>query len=186
MVNVRFLEKLFPAGRFVMLRGDICEVAVSAILASWSLRWFWDYRETMPLEMAEAIVRDVTYAVLAIESGLDAMQAQLGPHCLQLDYSQLLDPALGFVASLFRFLELAPSEQVIGRIREVLHVRTTLSVPVKFQVRPNNKQFGTRPGVFHSAFRYKGHRRNDRAISSDLHLQAVQKTRGRQFCYTPK
>ncbi len=107
-----------------MLRGDICEVAVSAILASWSLRWFWDYRETMPLEMAEAIVRDVTYAVLAIESGLDAVQAQLGPHCLQLDYSQLLDPALGFVAPLFGFLKLAASGQVIGRIREVLKVRS--------------------------------------------------------------
>jgi Sulfotransferase family len=124
VLTVRFLEKLFPAGRFLILRRDICEVAVSAILAPWSLRLFWDYRETMPLEMAEAIVRDVTYAVLAIESGLDAVQAQLGPHCLQMDYSQLLDPALGFVGPLFDFLELDLSEPVNGRIREVLKVRS--------------------------------------------------------------
>jgi hypothetical protein len=123
-LTVRFLEKLFPAARFVILRRDIREVAVSTILASWSLRWFWDFREAMPSEMAEAIVRDVTYAVLAIESGLDAVQAQVGPHCLQLDYSQLLDPALGFVAPLFGFLELVLSDQVFARIRKVLKVRS--------------------------------------------------------------
>ena len=123
VLTVRFLEKLFPAAQFIILRRDICEVAVSAILASWSLRWFWDYRETMPPEMADAIVRDVIYALLAIENGLDAVQAQLGSHCLQLDYSQLLDPALGFVAPLFGFLELALSDNVTTRIRRVLEVR---------------------------------------------------------------
>jgi hypothetical protein len=56
-VTVRFLEKLFPGARFVILRRDIREIAVSA------LRWFWDDREAMPPAMAEAIVRDVTYAV---------------------------------------------------------------------------------------------------------------------------
>ena len=77
----------------------------------------------MSAEMAEAIVRDVTYALLAIESGLDAVQTELGLRCLQLDYSQLLDPALGFVAPLFGFLELALSDQVTLRIHKVLKVR---------------------------------------------------------------
>jgi hypothetical protein len=36
MLTVRFLEKLFPATRFVILRRDICEVAVSAILGQYS------------------------------------------------------------------------------------------------------------------------------------------------------
>jgi hypothetical protein len=123
VLTVRFLEKLFPGSQFVILRRDICDVAVSAILASWSLRWFWDYREAMPVEMAEAIVRDVTYALLAIDSGLDAVQAELGVRCLQLDYTQLVDSALAFVAPLFGFLELAPSDEVITRIHKVLQFR---------------------------------------------------------------
>jgi hypothetical protein len=123
ILTVQYLEKLFPEARFIVLRRDIREVVVSAILASWSLRWFWDYREAMSAEMAEAIVRDVTYAILAIESGLDAVQAKLGLRCLQLDYSQLLDPTLGFVVPLFGFLGLTLSDQVITRIRKVLTVR---------------------------------------------------------------
>ena len=123
VLTVRFLEKLFPGARFIILRRDIREVAVSAILASWSLRWLWDYREAMSAEMAEAIVRDVTYALLAIESGLDEVQTELGRHCLRLDYSQLLDPALGFVAPLFNFLELTLPEEVTTRINKVLKIR---------------------------------------------------------------
>lgn len=122
-VTIRFLQNLFPGAQFVILRRDIREVAASAILASWSLRWFWDHREAMPVAMAEAIVRDVTYAILAIESGLDEVQAELGPRCLPLDYSQLLDADLGFVAPLFNFLELTLSDQVSARIRKVLEVR---------------------------------------------------------------
>jgi hypothetical protein len=60
---------------------------------------------------------------LAIESGLDAVQAELGPRCLPLDYSQLLDPAFGFVGPLFGFLELTLSDEVTTRIRNVLKVR---------------------------------------------------------------
>jgi hypothetical protein len=122
VLTVRFLQKLFPGARFVILRRDIREV--SAILASWSLRWFWQHRERMSTEMAEAIVRDVTYAVLAIESGLDAVQAELGPRCLRLDYGQLLDPTLEFIAPLFGFLDLVQSDEVTTRIREVLKVRS--------------------------------------------------------------
>lgn len=121
--TARFLQKLFPDARFVVLRRDIREVAVSTILAPWSLRWFRDDREAMPPATAEAIVRDVTYAVLAIESGLDAVQAALGPRCLRLDYNQLLDPALGFAAPLFGFCALALSDRLAARIRKALEVR---------------------------------------------------------------
>jgi hypothetical protein len=123
VLTVRFLEKLFPGAQFIILRRDIRDVAVSAVLAPWSLRWLDNYREAMSVEVADAIVCDVTYAILAIENGLDAVQAQLGSHCLRLDYSQLLDPALGFVAPLFGFLELALSDNVNTRIRRVLEVR---------------------------------------------------------------
>ena len=118
VLTVRFLQKLFPGARLIILRRDLREVAVSAILASWSLRWLWDYREAMSAEMAEAIVRDVTYALLAVESGLDAVRTELDLRCLQLDYSQLLDPAHSFVAPLFGFLELVLSDQVTTRIHK--------------------------------------------------------------------
>ena len=121
--TVRYLEKLFPDARFIILRRDIQDVAVSGILAGWSLRWLENYRDKMPLAMAESIVRDVTYALLAIECGLDAVQADLGPRCLQLDYSQLADPALGFAARLFEFCGLVLSDPVIERIRKVQRVR---------------------------------------------------------------
>lgn len=123
ITTVRFLEKLFPEAQFIILRRDIREVAVSAILASWSLRWFGNYREAMPFELAEAIVRDVTYALLAIEHGLDVVQEQLGARCLQLDYSQLLDPTHRFIAHLFSFLELGLCDEVTTRMQSVLKVR---------------------------------------------------------------
>jgi hypothetical protein len=110
-LTVRFLQNLFPGAQFVILRRDIREVAASAILASWSLRWFWDHREAMPVAMAKAIVRDVTYAILAIESGLDEVQAELGPRCLSLDYSQLLDADLGFLRRYLISSELALSDK---------------------------------------------------------------------------
>jgi hypothetical protein len=122
-LTVRFLEKLFPEAQFVILRRDIREVAVSAILAPWSLRWFSNYRESMPTTVAEAIVHDVTYALLAIESGLDAVRAQLGPRCFQLDYTQLLDASRGFETPLFDFLKLALSDQLTTYIGKVLQVR---------------------------------------------------------------
>jgi Sulfotransferase family len=122
-LTAQFLIKLFPESQFVIMRRDVCDVAVSTILASWSLRWFPDYREAMPAEVAEAIVRDVTYAILAIESGLEEVQQQLGPRCRRLDYTELLDPTVGFVAPVFKFLELDVSDEVITRIRRVLEVR---------------------------------------------------------------
>ena len=123
LLTVRFLEKLFPTAQFIILRRDVEEVAVSAILASWSLRWFSKYRVAMPIEVAEEIVDDVTYALLAIENGLDTIHSHLGRRCLQLNYAQLLDASLGFVTPLFTFLELATPAEVIVRIREALAVR---------------------------------------------------------------
>ena len=123
VLTVRFLEKLFPGAQFIILRRDIRDVAVSAILAHWSLRWLDNYREAMSVEVADAIVCDVTYAILAIESGLHAVQEHLGPHCLRLDYGQLMDASLSFVKPLFGFLELALSDEVITRINNALKVR---------------------------------------------------------------
>jgi hypothetical protein len=123
VLTARFMEKLFPNARFVILRRDITEVAISAILASWSLRWFPNYRDAMPAEVAEAMVRDVTYALLVIENSLDAVHEQLGARCVRLDYSQLLDPSLKFAAPLFDFLELELPQEVIARVQQVLKVR---------------------------------------------------------------
>jgi hypothetical protein len=123
VLTARFMEKLFPNARFVILRRDLTEVAISAILASWSLRWFPNYREMMPAEMAEAIVRDVTYALLVVENSLDAVQQQLGARCLRLDYSQLLDSSLKFASPLFNFLEIDLPQEVVTRIQRVLSVR---------------------------------------------------------------
>ncbi len=124
LLTVCFLEKLFPNARFIILTRDIGDVAVSAILASWSLRWFWEYRDTMPAELADAIIRDVTYALLAIEAGLAAVRAHLDTRCLHLDYSQLLEPDHAFVAALFTFLGATISDAVATRIRQVLKVRS--------------------------------------------------------------
>ena len=77
----------------------------------------------MSVQMAEAIVRDVTYALITMENGLNAVRADLGPRCLQLEYSQLLDPVHDFVEPLFGFLELTVSDQVAARIQNVLKVR---------------------------------------------------------------
>jgi hypothetical protein len=122
--TVNFLGELFPRAQFVMLSRDIREVATSAILAPWSApRWFWDYQDQMPAEMAEAIVRDVTYALLVIERGLGEVRAGLGPRCLHFDYTAMIDQDGGFVAPLFRFLGLDVPTDVAARIDKVLSVR---------------------------------------------------------------
>jgi hypothetical protein len=113
LATVNFLGELFPRAQFVMLSRDIREVAISTILAPWSApRWFWDYRDQMPVEMAEAIVCDVTYALLVIERGLGEVRAGLGPRCLHLDYTTIIDLDGGFVAPLFRFMPLLKNEWV--------------------------------------------------------------------------
>jgi Sulfotransferase family len=83
-LTARFLADLFPDAQFIVLSREIREVAVSTILAPWSLRWLADHQEIMPEEMAEAIVRDVTDALLAIERGLGEVREALGPRCLHL------------------------------------------------------------------------------------------------------
>lgn len=67
-------------------------------------------------------MRHVTYDLLAIESGPDAVQTNLIYVACKLDYSQLLDPADSVVATLFGFLDLALSDQVTTRIHNVLNV----------------------------------------------------------------
>ena len=123
LLTAQFLDKLFPDCRFVILRRDPTEVATSAILASFSLFHLKEYREAMPLAVADAIVRDVTYAILAIERGLDEIHCWFGSRSLKLDYDQLQDPRLSVVPSLFDFCRLDLSENVLTRVRRVLEVR---------------------------------------------------------------
>jgi hypothetical protein len=127
VLTAQFLVDLFPDAQFVILTRDTKDVAVSSILAPWSLRWFWGYRDVMPAELAEAIIRDVTYALLVVEAGLDAVRTHLGPRCLHLDYRQLREPNGGFVAQLFGFLGLTVSESIAARIGKVLEVRAGAS-----------------------------------------------------------
>ena len=122
--TVQFLLELFPGSQFVILSRDTKQVVESSILASWSLRWFWEYRDAMPSALAEAIVRDTTYALLAIEVGLTEVRTHLGSRCLHLDYAQLIEPSRGFVAPLFSFLGVSVSDAVADRIRRVLAVRS--------------------------------------------------------------
>lgn len=127
VLTAQFLVDLFPDAQFVILTRDTQDVAVSSILAPWSLRWFWAHRDVMPAELAEAIIRDVTYALLVVEAGLEAVRTHLGPRCLHLDYSQLREPNGGFVAQLFGFLGLTISELIAARIGTVLEVRAGAS-----------------------------------------------------------
>ena len=125
--TVRYLAKLFPKARFLILSRDIREVAASAILAPWSLRWFWDYRDSMPPALAQAIVNDVAYAAAAIELGLEQAQEALGGQALTIPYAALLDPDMQFLDPMMDFLELAMSEGVRERVQRVLQVRAGAS-----------------------------------------------------------
>jgi hypothetical protein len=124
LLTARFLNKMFPDCRFVILRRDLREVAVSSILAPWSLEALSAYREQMPPAVAEAVVADVTYAILAIERGFDDIKHFFGPRCFELDHRQLLDSTQSFVPSLFDFCQLGLTEHVVSRVARVLKVRS--------------------------------------------------------------
>jgi hypothetical protein len=120
LLTARFLKALFPGAQFVILTRDLADLAASAILAGWSLRWLGDPSAPMQAAMAEAIVRDVTYALLVIERNLTEVEAELGRDCRRLDYRALVEPQRGFVAPLFAFLGLEVAGATAGRIARVL------------------------------------------------------------------
>jgi Sulfotransferase family len=121
-ITVRFLAELFIDAQFIILSRDVPDLAVSSILAPWSLASLSDHRTTMSAQTAEAIVCDVTYALLAIESSLASVKAQLGRRCLSLNFVQLCDPECSFLRPLFSFLELTIPHTVRARINKVLKV----------------------------------------------------------------
>jgi hypothetical protein len=112
-LTVRFRQELFPDAQFMIPPRDLEEVAMVLELS----------RGNVGGDGAEAIVSEVTYALLAIESGLDEVWTYLGPRSPQLDYRPLLQPDHPFVVALFGFLGLTVSESIVARIRKVLRVR---------------------------------------------------------------
>ena len=122
-LTIQFLSGLYPTGQFIILRRDLADVAVSAILAPWTRQKLSEFGTTMPTEIAEAVIRDVTYALLAIENGFDTSAAALGPRCLPLHYHQLTDPKQEFIHELFEFCQLTLTDDIVQRIRTVLSVR---------------------------------------------------------------
>jgi hypothetical protein len=112
-LTVRFRQELFPDAQFMIPPRDLEEVAMVLELS----------RGNVGGDGAEAIVSEVTYALLAIESGLDKVWTYLGPRSPQLDYRPLLQPDHPFVVALFGFLGLTVSESIVARIRKVLRVR---------------------------------------------------------------
>jgi hypothetical protein len=127
VLTARFLAELFSDARFVVLTRDLREVAVSTILARWSLRSLAAHREAMPEAVANAIVRDVTYALLVIEQGLGKVCTELGARAFHLDFEAMLDRERGFVGPLFGFLGCDLSAETAGRVERVLAVRAGAS-----------------------------------------------------------
>jgi hypothetical protein len=118
-----YLAGLVPASRFVLLRRAIPDAAVSNILAAWSQDRLAPPGGTVSPELAEAIVRDVVYALLVIDTNFRTIQAAMPARCFTLDYAELAAKNLPVILLLFDFLGLGIRPEVTARVGQTLKRR---------------------------------------------------------------
>ncbi len=118
-----YLAGLFPDARFVLLRRAIPNAAVSNILAAWSQERLDPPGGSVPPELADAIVRDVVYALLAIDTNYRAIEAAMPDRCFTLDYADLAARNLPVLLLMFDFLGLGFPPDVTARIGRALAPR---------------------------------------------------------------
>ncbi len=118
-----YLASLFPDARFVLLRRAIPDAAVSNILAEWSQERLAPPGGAVSPELADAIVRDVVYALLAIDTNFKTIQAAMPGCCFTLDYAELAARNLPVILLMFDFLGLGIPPDVTARVSQTLKQR---------------------------------------------------------------
>ncbi len=123
VLTARFLATLFPDARFVILRREPYALAVSNLLAAWSLdRLRWSGALASEAGARAAIV-DCAYALTAIDHGFQAIAAAFPDSCLTIAYEAIDATAQRLFAELFIFLGLRGSPELWQAITAVLGTR---------------------------------------------------------------
>jgi hypothetical protein len=115
LMTTRFLAKIFPMGKFVILRRDPIQICVSSIFADWSIKQLSKMGAGETEDDARAVINDSAYAAVAIDHQLAQSAVALKERCLTIWYGDLSSS----IGRIFEFLELDPApEQVVAKAIE--------------------------------------------------------------------
>jgi hypothetical protein len=123
VATAAFLAALFPDARFVILRRALYPLAVSNLLAPWSvdrLRWSGALATASGVTAA---IADCAYALTAIDHGLRAIVTVLPDRCHVVAHDSITPEAQQVFAELFMFLGLKGSMDLLHAIRAVVRGR---------------------------------------------------------------
>ena len=115
-----FLERLFPAAKFIFLLRDPIELCVSNILVKWSLTEVLAHGGGDDQESLRQVVDDCLYAILAKQTYFDEIQRALPLKCICTRYETLVEFPETEVARLLKFLDLPLQEDVRARVKTVI------------------------------------------------------------------
>jgi hypothetical protein len=127
VATARFLAELFPDGRFVILRRDLTRLALSNLFAPWSrdvLRWTGALASETEIAAA---VTDCAYALVAIDTGLQAIAEALPERCHLMTHDAIEASPLQHFVAMFLFLGLRGSPTLQRDIEAVIAVRVGAS-----------------------------------------------------------
>ncbi|MGO9818069.1 MAG: sulfotransferase [Acidocella sp.] len=112
----RFLQELFPACQFLVLRQDLTELCISNILAPWSVDDLRSLGTFSDAAEAEAVVADCAYALAAVDWRLQQTLdvASSAAMCVRSEYTPSMTDGI------FAFLNLPQTQAIRDTIAEVL------------------------------------------------------------------
>jgi hypothetical protein len=113
----KFLARLFPGGRFVLLTRDPVELCVSNILVNWSLESLLAKGVQHDAEELSRVVDDCLYAILAMQMNMAAIQRALPDRVISLTYELLTADPFAQMDRVLAFLGAAPTAEVRERMR---------------------------------------------------------------------
>ncbi len=120
VATARFLLELFPDAYIVLLSREIEQLAVSNILADWSLVRIKSEENQSAEALAHAVVSDVVYALLAIEHDFDLIYQSFPGKCFRMDYSDLAMKSMLKIKQMFDALKLECTDELLAGVETTL------------------------------------------------------------------
>jgi hypothetical protein len=118
-----FLLELFPDARFILLQRDLVELAVSNILAPWSLAFIHERHPVLDEPTACKIIEDVLYGLIAFQHGFDVIARKFPRRVLRLDYATLRDDGAEAMRAVLKFLRLEETAELLVAWRRTMALR---------------------------------------------------------------
>lgn len=122
--TIEFIIEIFPSAQFVILQRDILQQCISNITAEWSLIHLGLMGAGASMEEALKVIDDCSYALAAIDVGLQKIAKSYPERTKIVSYEALVPEADGLITELYKFAGLNITPEMQAAVKEMLSVRS--------------------------------------------------------------